>query len=106
MSDYSELNCNSKQKIVSDLKNVVADAEEILRATAYIAGEKVCELRERITLRLEDTKVRLADAEAILIDKTKAAARATDDYVKTNPWQAVGIAASIGFLIGVMITRR
>ena len=106
MSDYSELNCNSKQKIVSDLKNVVADAEEILRATADIAGEKVCELRERITLRLEDTKVRLADAEAILIDKTKAAARATDDYVKTNPWQAVGIAASIGFLIGVMINRR
>ena len=50
--------------------------------------------------------MRLADAEAILVDKTKAAARATDDYVKTNPWQAVGIAASIGFLIGVMINRR
>ena len=106
MSDYSELNCNSKQKIVNDLKNVVADAEEILRATADIAGEKVSELRERINLRLEDAKVRLADAEAILVDKTKAAARATDDYVKTNPWQAVGIAASIGFLIGVMIKRR
>ena len=45
MSDYSELNCNSKQKIVNDLKNVVADAEEILRATADIAGEKVSELR-------------------------------------------------------------
>ena len=52
MSDYSELNCNSKQKIVNDLKNVVADAEEILRATADIAGEKVSELRERISAPL------------------------------------------------------
>ena len=106
MSDYSELNCNSKQKIVSDLKNVVADAEEILRATADIAGEKVAELRERINLRLEDAKVRLADAETILVDKTKAAARATDDYVKTNPWQAVGIAAGVGLLLGIIIGRR
>ena len=106
MSDYSELNCNSKQKIVNDLKNVVADAEEILRATADVAGEKVADLRERITLRLQDARARLADAETIVVDKTKAAARATDDYVKTNPWQSVGIAAAVGFLIGVMINRR
>ena len=106
MSDYAELNCTSKQRIVSDLKNVVADAEEILRATADVAGEKVADLRERITLRLQDARARLADAETIIVDKTKAAARATDDYVKTNPWQSVGIAAAVGFLIGVMINRR
>ena len=106
MSDYAELNCTSKQRIVRDLKNVVADAEEILRATADVAGEKVADLRERITLRLQDARARLADAETIVVDKTKAAARATDDYVKTNPWQSVGIAAAVGFLIGVMINRR
>ena len=74
MSDYAELNCTSKQRIVSDLKNVVADAEEILRATADVAGEKVADLRERITLRLQDARARLADAETIVVDKTKAAA--------------------------------
>ena len=88
------------------MKIVVSDAEEILRATAGVAGEKMVDLREQIADRLHDAKMRLADAEAALVDKTKAAARATDDYVKTNPWQAVGIAASIGFLIGVMINRR
>ena len=51
-------------------------------------------------------KLRIADAEAALVDKTKAAARATDDYVNDNPWQAVGIAAGIGFLLGVIIGRR
>lgn len=106
MSDYSELNCCNKQKLVDDLKNVVADAEEILRATAGVAGEKMVELRARIGERLNDAKLRLADAEAIVVDKTRAAAKATDEYVKENPWQAVGIAAGIGFLVGILASRR
>ena len=48
----------------------------------------------------------LADAEAALVDKTKAAARATDDFVHENPWKAVGIAAGVGLLLGVIIGRR
>lgn len=106
MSEFTDVSNNSKQKLVSDMKVVVADAEEILRATAGVAGEKMADLRERIGERLRDAKLRLADAEAVLVDKTKAAARATDDYVNENPWQAVGIAAGVGFLLGIIIGRR
>ncbi len=106
MSEYTDLSSSNKQKLVSDMKNVVADAEDILRATAGVAGEKMSELRERIGERLHDAKLRIADAEAVLVDKTKAAARVTDDYVNDNPWQAVGIAAGVGFLLGIIIGRR
>jgi ElaB/YqjD/DUF883 family membrane-anchored ribosome-binding protein len=106
MSDIAGLSNNSKQKLVSDMKVVVSDAEEILRATAGVAGERMVDLRERIAERLREAKMRLADAEAALVDRTKAAARATDDYVNDNPWQAVGIAAGIGLLVGIIIGRR
>ena len=106
MSELSDLTSSGKQKLVTDLKSVVADAEEILRATAGVAGEKVADLRERISERLSDAKMRLADAEALIVDKTKAAARATDDFVNDNPWQAVGIAAGVGLLLGIIIGRR
>ena len=106
MTEVNDLSNNSKQKLVSDMKIDVADAEEILRATAGVAGEKMADLRERISERLRDAKLRIADAEAALLDKTKAAARATDDYVNENPWRAVGIAAGIGLLLGVIIGRR
>ena len=96
----------SKEKLVSDLKVVVADAEELLRATAGAAGDKVGELRERIGVRLRDAKERLQDAEAALVDKTKAAARATDDFVHEQPWKAVGVAAALGLALGVLIGRR
>lgn len=106
MTEVNEMSNNSKQKFVSDMKIVVSDAEEILRATAGVAGEKMTDLRERVGERLRDAKLRIADAEALLVDKTKAAARATDDYVNENPWQAVGVAAGIGFLFGIIIGRR
>ena len=101
-----ELSVANKEKLVSDLKVVVADAEEILRATAGSAGEKVAELRERIGVRLRDAKERLQDAEAALVDKTKACARATDDFVHEHPWKAVGVAAAEGLALGVLIGRR
>lgn len=106
MAENTDLASVSKDKLVSDMKIVIADAEEILRATANQAGEKVGELRERIQDRLRDAKVRLQDAEVALRDKTKAAARATDDFVHENPWQAVGVAAAIGLALGVLIGRR
>jgi ElaB/YqjD/DUF883 family membrane-anchored ribosome-binding protein len=106
MSEVTDLSSASKQKLVSDMKVVVADAEEILRATAGVAGDKMGDLRERIGERLRDAKLRLADAEAALVDRTKAAARATDDFVHENPWRAVGVAAAVGLLLGVIIGRR
>ncbi|HJW04447.1 MAG TPA: DUF883 family protein [Azospira sp.] len=106
MNTATDLSAVSKEKLVTDLKIVVSDAEELLRATANVAGEKVADLREKIQDRLRDAKLRLADAEAALVDKTKAAARATDDFVHDNPWKAVGIAAGVGLLLGVIIGRR
>ena len=106
MSAQPAINDVSKQKLVADLKVVVADAEELLRATATQAGEKVSAARERIQASLATAKVKLTDAERALLDKTKETAKAADDYVRENPWQAVGIAAAAGLVLGVLISRR
>ncbi|PKO35595.1 MAG: DUF883 domain-containing protein [Betaproteobacteria bacterium HGW-Betaproteobacteria-7] len=99
-------NAANKEKLVSDLKVVIADTEELLRATTGVAGEKVGELRERLVIRLRDAKERVIDMEHAVIDKTKAAARATDDFVHDEPWKAVGVAAALGLALGVLIGRR
>ena len=99
-------NTVSRDKLISDFKVVVQDAEELLKATASTVGEKSAVLRQRIEENLKEAKGKLAQAEAIVIDKTKAAAEATDTYVRANPWQAVGIAAGVGFLVGVLVSRR
>ena len=101
-----ELTTANKERLVSDLKVVISDTEELLRATAGAAGEKVGDLRERLAIRLRDAKERVIDLEVALVEKSKAAARATDDFVHDEPWKAVGIAAVVGLALGVLIGRR
>jgi ElaB/YqjD/DUF883 family membrane-anchored ribosome-binding protein len=96
----------SREKLASDLRVVVADAEELLRATAGQMGEKAVVARERIQESLRVAKDKLSRVEEAVVDKTKAAARATDDYVHEHPWGAVGIAAAVGLVIGMLISRR
>lgn len=96
----------TKDKLVADLKVVISDAEELLLATAAQAGEKASAARARITESLKVAKEKLAIVEDIALDKAKAAARATDDYVHDNPWAAVGIGAAVGLVVGMLISRR
>ena len=96
----------SKDKLAADLKVVVADAEELLRATASQAGEKVSAARERIQASLAAARIKLTEAERVVVDKTRQAAKATDEYVHEHPWHAVSVAAVVGFLLGALITRR
>lgn len=96
----------SREKLVSDLKVVVSDAEELLRLTADQAGEKVGEVRGRLTGRLQSAKARLGELEDSFVEQTKKVAHATDDYVHKNPWQSVGVAAGVAFLLGLLASRR
>ncbi len=106
MSTTQQADVTAQQQLVTDIKTVIADAEEVLIATADQAGEKVANLRARVQARLHDAKVRLVHAEEILVTKTKAAAKATDAYVHESPWTAIGIAAGVGLLVGILIGRR
>ena len=95
----------TREKLVSDLKVLIDDAEELLKATANQAGEKVATVRQRIEQSLYEGKRSLAEAEDVLLDTGKEAARAADIYVRENPWNAVGIAAGIGLVLGLLIRR-
>lgn len=96
----------TSEQLVADFKVVVADAEALLKATAGQGGEKLAEVRAKAEESLRVAKARLADAQEALIIKTKAAAKATDAYVHENPWRAIGVAAGVGLVIGMLIGRR
>src|SRR5262245_18951429 len=96
----------SKDRLVGDLKNLVADAEELLNATASQAGEKVAEAGQKIEQSLIEGKKPLADAERTLLKKSKEAAELADDCVRDSPWSAVGIAAGVGLVLELLIRGK
>jgi ElaB/YqjD/DUF883 family membrane-anchored ribosome-binding protein len=96
----------TKEKLIEDLKILAQDVEELLKATAGQTGEGIAAARERAEESLRTARMRWADASDEAAAKARAAAGAAEDYLRDNPWQAVGIAAGVGLLIGLLIGRR
>ena len=95
----SELNTD---KLVTDLKRIVHDSEEILHATKDAVGEKALEVRERLANALESAKRTCRRLE----DKAIEGAKAADRTIRDHPYQSLGVAFGVGLLIGVLVTRR
>lgn len=93
-------------QLIDDLTAVIRDAENLLRATAAQTGEKVDEMRARAEESVRVAKERLAGIEDEALKHARAVAGEADEYVRGNPWQAVGIAAGIGLVLGLLMSRR
>lgn len=96
----------TREKLVSDFKVLISDAEELLRVTAGQAGGTIDSVRRRIEQSLEEGKHSLAEAEVLLVNKGREAAKTTDVYVREHPWNAVSIAAGVGVVVGLLMRRR
>lgn len=102
----TEMNEVLREKLLADLKSVLADTEELVRLTAGEAGGRVNELRGRLEGRLASVRAQLGETELLLRARTREAAQSADEYVREHPWQSVGAAAGISFLLGLLIGRR
>jgi ElaB/YqjD/DUF883 family membrane-anchored ribosome-binding protein len=70
------------------------------------AGEAAASVAQRVGDTLEQGRAALVDMQELLAEKTRDCMRTTDTYVRDNPWQAIGIAAGVGLIIGLLIGRR
>jgi ElaB/YqjD/DUF883 family membrane-anchored ribosome-binding protein len=102
-ADFSDV---TKEQLIADFKVVLSDAEALIKATANQGGEALATVRAKAQESLAIAREKLSDAQAALLVRTKAAAQATDVYVHENPWQAIGVAAGLGLLIGFLMGRR
>ena len=93
-------------KLLQDLRVVVTDAEELLRATAGQTGERVEKIRAKAEESLRVARDRMQAAGKAVRESAMDAADTVDEQVHKNPWAAVGIAAGIGLVVGILLARR
>ena len=96
----------AQEILMADFQTLVTDTERLLYDTKVLAGDQADELRAKIHDTLLQARETLKQTEDSLRERGQAAVTATEDYVQANPWQSVGIAAGVGFLIGLLATRR
>ena len=105
-ADSADVTGEDKEQLVTNLRRVITDAEELLAATADESNGKLADLRERVKDNLRVARDKLAVAEDAVRAQARKAAYAADDYVHDNPWSSIGAAAAVGLLIGVLVGRR
>jgi len=93
----------TKQQLVEEFNSVVAETEQLLKTVANAGGDKAGAMRASVEQNLAMAKERLRSLQHMATEKTSAAAHATDEYVHANPWQAIGVAAGIGAVLGALI---
>lgn len=96
----------NRNQLINEFKAVVTDAEALLLATANTGGEQLAEVRAKAEQSLRVAKEKLAVAQDVVVAGARQAAQVTDAYVHQKPWQAIGFAASIGVVIGLLIGRK
>jgi ElaB/YqjD/DUF883 family membrane-anchored ribosome-binding protein len=90
------------QAAENDLGTLAEDARALMAATADVAGEKVGEARKRLAAALEGGR----QIYGRVRDKAVEGAKAADQTVRENPYQAIAIALGVGAIIGFLAARR
>jgi ElaB/YqjD/DUF883 family membrane-anchored ribosome-binding protein len=101
----TEDNRVTSDKLMADLRVVAADMEQLLKATASLTGQHVAQARARAAESLKACKARVTEVQEAVLVKSRAAGRATDDYVRANQWQAIAIGAIAGLVLGALLAR-
>lgn len=89
-----------------DVRNQLAEAEFMLGQVGKETGEKASNLLSQVESKLRSATDTVRGLQEDALDRAKAAGRVADDYVSDNPWQVVGVAAALGFLVGAFVGRR
>ena len=107
MTDTTQV---AREKLLHDFNEVVSDTEQLLKSVAASGNEKSQALRTNVEQSLKLAKDRLREIQEEAVDRTRAAAKATDEYVHDHPWQSLavvaGISAVIGVVLGLLLNRR
>jgi ElaB/YqjD/DUF883 family membrane-anchored ribosome-binding protein len=99
-------NGQNSNPIARDIQNVVSDAQELLRTVQTEGQSKLTEVKGQVQAKLDNAKQMLGQLGTQVQDGAKQAMDTTDEYVRANPWRAVGVSAAVGALIGFLIARR
>ena len=97
---------DAQNALSAEFQTLISDTENLLRQTSDVAGQQVQELRKKINSNLGRARELLKDSEFDLEQQGRVAVEKTEEYVQQHPWQTLGIAAGVGFLLGLLAGRR
>lgn len=102
----AEGSADTKKKLIGNVKEVIYDAEALIRATADDLSDKAKDARQRLEESVDEAKDKLRDLEGAVKDKAIEGAKETDRVIREHPYESIGLAFGVGVLIGILLNRK
>ena len=102
-SNFNDSTSASREKLIDDMKVLSKDVQDLLKVTASVVGERASDARSKVEASLKVAQEKIGTLSETAKARGREAAQVTHEYVQENPWNAVGIAAGIGLLIGLVL---
>jgi len=96
----------ARGRMAGDFRAMITDSEDLLKAAGAVSNESFRAARTLFEEKLKSAKASLADASQPLLEQTRETVVATNQYVRANPWTAVGIGLAAGVLVGFLAAKR
>lgn len=90
----------------AEFKDLVSDIEDFLTATTNLTGEQLEQAKQKVRARLASAKETVSAASDTAIARAKQSAEVANVYVHEQPWIAVGAGVAVGFIAGLLVSRR
>lgn len=97
---------STRDRLASQLRSLADDAEEMLKAASRSGNEQLSAVRDRLERGVSTAREELSSFQEAAFDRARQTAADTDEYVHEHPWNAIGVAAGVGLLLGVLLARR
>ena len=95
-----------RARLTEEFSHAVDEAQSLLQRAAAEGGERARELRAEVETRLRTARERLHQIQEQATDRARDAAKGADHFAHAHPWQAMGLAAATGLVIGLLMHRR
>ncbi|MFH1067361.1 MAG: DUF883 family protein [bacterium] len=95
-----------KEKLIQDVKEVLSDAETLIRETAGELSGKAREAHGRLAKKLEEAKQRMKEVESVVKTQAIEKAKETDRLIREHPYESIGVSFLVGLLIGALVNGK
>jgi ElaB/YqjD/DUF883 family membrane-anchored ribosome-binding protein len=96
---------NTVDPAIEELNRIVEQAESLLKSLSAEGGEAAEAVRARVSQTLNQAKSKLAATASSAGEAAESLADRADDYVRSNPWQAIALAALLGSVVTLLVTK-
>mgnify|MGYP001562700915 CR=1 FL=1 len=95
-----------QSRAAGEFHNFLADIEDLITTMSPLTGEDLARAKAKLTERVATAKKSVEEMGGEIAHQARRSAAVTNDYVRENPWQAIGIGAAVGLLLGFILARR